>query len=65
MRHLPDLDAAVGCGESGRDNLGCTRLVLTHGVALPRRAIEMAGDEAMLTFLQDWAATHPGYVTEG
>lgn len=50
---------------SNRNHIECARFVLTHGVALPRRAIEMAGDETMLAFLQDWATAHPGYVTEG
>ena len=48
-----------------RDHLVCARLVLEHGVALPKWAIDMAGDEAMLGLLKDWAAAHPGQVTEG
>ena len=49
---------------SSRDHLECARLVLEHGVALPRWAIDMAGDEAMLGFLQEWSTAHPGQVTE-
>jgi len=48
-----------------RDHLECARLVLEHGVALPRWAIAMAGDEAMLGLLKDWVVAHPGQVTEG
>ncbi len=48
-----------------RDHIACARLVLEHGVALPKWAIAMAGDEAMLGLLKDWAVAHPGQVTEG
>lgn len=48
----------VGC-----DHIACARLALEHGVALPKWVIDMAGDEAMLLFLQGWAGAHPGQVT--
>ena len=48
-----------------REHVACARMVLEHGVALPKWAISMAGDEAMLGFLMDWATAHPGQVTEG
>lgn len=49
----------------GRDYVGCLRLALEEGVALPRRAVELAGDPAVAEFLADWAETHPGQVVEG
>lgn len=45
-----------------RDHIGCLKLVLEHGAALPRRAIEMAGDPDMADFLADWAEAHPEQV---
>lgn len=57
-----------GCQNSlprvGRDHIACARLALEHGVALPKWVIDMAGDTAMLAFLQDWASAHPGQVPE-
>ncbi len=47
-----------------RDHVECARLVLEHGLTLPRWVIDMSGEEAMLDFLLDWAATHPSQVTE-
>jgi ankyrin repeat protein len=49
---------------SGRDYVTCLRLALEQGVALPRRAMEVAGDEALAAFLEDWAEAHPGQVVE-
>jgi hypothetical protein len=37
-------------------------MVLEHGVALPRKAIEFAGEEEIAEFLSDWAEAHPGQV---
>jgi hypothetical protein len=48
-----------------RDHIACLRLALEHGVALPRKAIEFAGDPAVAEFLADWAAARPGQVVEG
>ncbi|WP_227286847.1 ankyrin repeat domain-containing protein [Boseongicola sp. H5] len=48
-----------------RDYLACLELVLKEGVALPRRAIELAGDPDVSEFLADWARAHPGQVVEG
>lgn len=48
-----------------RDHIECLRLVLDHGVALPRQAIEFAGDPEVAAFLSDWAEAHPGQVVEG
>ena len=45
-----------------RDHVACLRLALEHGVALPRRAIGFAADNAVATFLADWAASYPGQV---
>lgn len=48
-----------------RDYIGCLELALLEGVALPRRASELAGDEEVAAFLADWAEAHPGQVVEG
>jgi len=47
-----------------RDHLGCLRLALEQGVALPRPSIEFAGDEEVAAFLADWAEAHPGQVVD-
>lgn len=47
---------------TGADYIGCARLALEHGVALPRGAIDLAGDDDMRAFLQDWAVQKPGQV---
>ena len=46
----------------GRDYIECLRLVLTEGVALPRRAIPFSGQPKIVAFLEDWAKAHPGQV---
>jgi ankyrin repeat protein len=48
-----------------RDHVACLRLALDQGVALPKKAIELAGDPAVAEFLADWAATRPGQVVAG
>ncbi|MFQ1699337.1 ankyrin repeat domain-containing protein [Loktanella agnita] len=45
-----------------RDHIACLRLALEHGVALPKRAIDLAGAPEVSEFLADWAATYPGQV---
>ncbi len=45
------------------DHVGCARIALEHGVALPKEALRLAGDPAMAAFLTDWAKAHPGQVT--
>jgi ankyrin repeat protein len=76
----PDLDHINGYGgtllstilhgsennplRADRDYVSCMRLALEEGVALPRRAMEVAGDEELAEFLQDWAVSHPGQVVE-
>lgn len=47
-----------------RDHLACLRFALEEGVALPRRAIEVAGDQEIAEFLRDWAEARPGQVVE-
>ena len=47
-----------------RDFIACLRLVLEHGVALPKRAVNMAGEPDISDFLADWAEKHPGQVVE-
>jgi len=42
-----------------RDHVACARLALQQGVSLPRRAIDLAGENGMMEFLADWAETHP------
>ena len=49
----------------GRDYVACLELVLTEGVALPKRAIDLAGEPHVAAFLADWAEAHPGQVIEG
>ncbi|MCV2882834.1 ankyrin repeat domain-containing protein [Actibacterium sp. XHP0104] len=48
-----------------RDHVACARLALEHGVALPRKAVTLAGQPDMAAFLTDWAAAYPGQVVEG
>lgn len=48
-----------------RDYVACLELALTEGVALPRRAIDLAGDEMVSFYLADWAERYPGQVIEG
>jgi ankyrin repeat protein len=48
-----------------RDYIGCLELALHEGVALPRRAPQLAGDPEVAAFLADWAEAHPGQVVEG
>ena len=47
-----------------KDHVACARLALEHGVALPKRAIDLAGQPDMAAFLADWAEAHPGAVVE-
>ncbi len=49
---------------AGRDHVGCLRIALEHGVALPRRAAQAAGDPKVAAFLADWAEARPGQVVE-
>ncbi|MXQ08455.1 hypothetical protein GQ651_11415 [Alphaproteobacteria bacterium GH1-50] len=48
-----------------RDHLTCVEMVLREGVALPRRAPDLAGDKVIAAFLADWAEAHPGQVVDG
>lgn len=48
-----------------RDYVTCLEMALTLGVALPRRAIEMAAVPEVGEFLLDWADRHPGQVVDG
>ncbi len=47
-----------------RDHMGCMRLALEEGVALPKRALETAGNPDIAEFLAEWADAHPGQVVE-
>ncbi|MEP3277784.1 MAG: ankyrin repeat domain-containing protein [Stappiaceae bacterium] len=49
---------------SERDHIGCARLALEAGVDLPRRAIELAGDDEMAEFLDEWSKDHPDQVAD-
>ncbi len=49
---------------SDRDHVACARIALEEGVALPARAVELAGEPAMAVFLADWAEARPGQVVE-
>jgi hypothetical protein len=48
----------------GGDYIGCLRIAMEHGVALPRRAIETSGSLEIRAFLQQWAERMPGQVVE-
>lgn len=50
---------------NNRDHVGCLRLALEEGVALPRSALKFAGHEGVAQVLADWAAAHPGQVVDG
>ncbi len=57
------LHGASNCPHrAARDHVGCMRLLLEHGVALPRKALSHAGGAEMAMFLKDWADAHPGQV---
>ncbi len=59
------IHGSENCPQRGeRDYLTCLRLALEEGVALPKRAIELAGDPDVADFLADWAEGHPGQVVE-
>lgn len=47
-----------------RDYVSCLRLALSAGVALPRWAMDMAGEEEVAAFLADWAKDHPDQFVE-
>ena len=47
-----------------RDHIACLQLALSAGVGLPRRAIDLAGDEEIAAFLADWALAHPDQLLE-
>ncbi|RVT85878.1 ankyrin repeat domain-containing protein [Rhodobacteraceae bacterium CCMM004] len=49
---------------AARDHVGCARLALEHGVALPRAALSRAGAREMRAFLNGWATRHPGAVVD-
>ena len=48
-----------------RDYVGCLHLALQEGVALPRRAIALAGSDEISEFLSHWADQHPAQVVHG
>ncbi|WGW05524.1 ankyrin repeat domain-containing protein [Tropicibacter oceani] len=47
---------------AGRDYVGCLRLALDAGVALPSSALRASGRKDVTDFLQDWAGARPGQV---
>lgn len=49
----------------GRDYVACMRLALEQGVAIPRRAPDLAGVEALSELLHEWAEARPGQVVDG
>ena len=59
------LHGSENCPSSSeRDHIGCMRLALHEGVALPKGALRNAGNAEMSAFLADWAAAKPGQVVE-
>lgn len=60
------LHGAENCPErEARDHVGCARLALQHGVALPRAVIAQTGREDMAAFLREWAEARPGQLVGG
>ena len=49
---------------AGGDYIGCLRIAMELGVALPRRAIDASGSLEIRAFLQQWAERMPGQVVE-
>ncbi len=80
MRQQPDLGHVNGYGgtlfstilhgsencpkRAERDHIGCMRMALEQGVAIPRRALDAVGEPEMVAFLAEWAETRPGQVVE-
>ena len=59
------LHGSANCpNRARRDHVGCMRIALEHGVALPKAAIEGASRPDMAAFLAEWAAARPGQVVE-
>ena len=46
------------------DYVGCLRIALEQGVALPRKALDASGSTEIRDFLQQWARQKPGQVVE-
>lgn len=44
--------------------IGCLRLALEEGVAIPRGALDQIADPEIAEFLRDWAEAKPGQVVE-
>lgn len=80
LRQQPDLGHVNGYGgtlfstilhgsgncpkRAERDHVGCMRMALEQGVAIPRKALGVAGEAGMMAFLADWAEARPGQVVE-
>jgi hypothetical protein len=47
-----------------RDHIGCMRMALEQGIAIPRKALGAVGEAGMMAFLADWAEARPGQVVE-
>jgi hypothetical protein len=50
--------------QAGGDYIGCLRIAMEHGVALPRRAIDASGSQEIRAFLQQWVERMLGQVVE-
>ncbi|MEM7723385.1 MAG: ankyrin repeat domain-containing protein [Pseudomonadota bacterium] len=60
------LHGSENCPQAAnRDHVACLRLALEQGVAIPRRAPELAGVEALSELLHEWAEARPGQVVDG
>ena len=60
------LHGAENCPQrTERDYVKCLELALSEGVALPRRAIDLAGTDEISEFLLDWSLRHPEQLANG
>ncbi len=60
------LHGTENCPERAmRDHIGCLKLALEEGVALPRGVWDRITDPEIAVFLRDWAETKPGQVVGG
>ncbi|MEQ8479120.1 MAG: ankyrin repeat domain-containing protein [Hoeflea sp.] len=49
---------------NARDHIGCARLILEAGVAVPRALIGSAGSEDVADFIESWTQAHPDSIAD-